>query len=171
MLSSCYNYVENCLSCSSTYKCKECQSGYELESNECICIFFILYLISFIYYFYFIYLYIFFLWKSNNNNTYLYSFFYYKDIEECTIQHCDECNAKGTTCLTCDDGYVLDTDTSSGLTSCSLPTTCMIENCLKCNSAFTKCVTCDGGYSITSAGKCATCEINNCQVCTDIEDC
>ena len=111
------------------------------------------------------------MWKSNNNNTYLYSFFYYKDIEECTIQHCDECNAKGTICLTCDDGYVLDTDTSSGLTSCSLPTTCMIENCLKCNSAFTKCVTCDDGYSLTSAGKCATCEVNNCQVCTDIEDC
>ena len=47
----------------------------------------------------------------------------------------------------------------------------MIENCLKCNSAFTKCVTCDDGYSLTSAGKCATCEVNNCQVCTDIEDC
>ena len=34
----CYDYVENCLSCSSAYRCKECESGYELEGIECICI-------------------------------------------------------------------------------------------------------------------------------------
>ena len=33
----CYDRVENCLSCSSAYRCKECESGYELEGIECIC--------------------------------------------------------------------------------------------------------------------------------------